>query len=268
MILFSAFSGGAILRDDPPDRYVFNYRPSAAQETAALVNYLLRVRGFRAEQIAVVAEDHGDGAAAFIGVANVLRKQGRLPQQIVRISEERLHGAGLQELLAHTEIRAIVLAVPYPSAVTAIRHLRQARDDLVLASVSLAGSDALAKELSALGPRFVDGLIVSQVVPLPTSPLSAVVKYRQALRKYYPHERPGFGSLEGYINASLLVEGLRNAGNNLTTETLVNALERLDQIDLGLGAPLHYSAAEHQASHRIWGTVLNGAGHFQPIELE
>src|SRR5262249_33609527 len=246
MILFSAFSGAAILRDDPPDRYVFNFRPSGAQETAALVSYLVRARGFRAEQIALVAEDNGDGAAAFAGVANVLRKQGRLPGQIVRVLEEGLHGNGLQQLLAHPEIRAIVLAVPYPSAVAAIRHVRQARDDLVLASVSLAGSDALAKDLSTLGPRFVDGLIVSQVVPLPTSPLSTVAKYRQALRKYYPHERPGFGSLEGYINASLLADGLRNAGDNLTTETLVDALEKLDQIDLGLGTPLHYSAVEHQ----------------------
>src|SRR5262249_28873902 len=151
-----------------------------------------------------------------------------------------LHGNGLQQLLAHPELRAIVLAVPYPSAVAAIRHLRQARDDLVFASVSLAGSDALAKDLSTLGPRFVDAVIVSQVVPLPTSPLSTVMKYRKALHKYYPHERPGFGSLEGYISALLLVEGLRTAGENLTTETLVNALEKLDQVDLGLGAPLHY----------------------------
>src|SRR5262245_30159614 len=35
MLFFGAFTGAGLLRNDPPDRYVFNYRASYAEETAA-----------------------------------------------------------------------------------------------------------------------------------------------------------------------------------------------------------------------------------------
>ncbi len=44
MLFFGAFTGAGLLRNDPPDRYVFNYRASYAEETAAVVNYLVKVR--------------------------------------------------------------------------------------------------------------------------------------------------------------------------------------------------------------------------------
>jgi branched-chain amino acid transport system substrate-binding protein len=39
-------------------------------------------------------------------------------------------------------------------------------------------------------------------------------------------------------------------------------------LDLGLGAPLSYGRAEHQASHKIWGTAIDDNGKYAPIELE
>ena len=39
-------------------------------------------------------------------------------------------------------------------------------------------------------------------------------------------------------------------------------------LDLGLGASLSFGRAEHQASHKIWGTALDETGKYQAIELE
>ena len=39
MLFFGAFTGANLLRRDPPDRYVFNYRASYAEETDAVVRY-------------------------------------------------------------------------------------------------------------------------------------------------------------------------------------------------------------------------------------
>ena len=44
MLFFGAFTGAGLLRSDPPDRYVFNYRASYAEETDAVVRYLVKVR--------------------------------------------------------------------------------------------------------------------------------------------------------------------------------------------------------------------------------
>ncbi len=44
MLFFAPFTGAALSRQDPPDRYVFNYRAGYADETVAAVRYLLKDR--------------------------------------------------------------------------------------------------------------------------------------------------------------------------------------------------------------------------------
>ena len=56
MLFYGAFTGASLLRRDPPDRYVFNYRASYAEETDAVVRYLVKVRRLKPEQIAVFAQ--------------------------------------------------------------------------------------------------------------------------------------------------------------------------------------------------------------------
>src|SRR5882757_2203029 len=44
MLFFGAFTGANVIRHDPPDRYVFNYRASYAEETDAAVRYFVKMR--------------------------------------------------------------------------------------------------------------------------------------------------------------------------------------------------------------------------------
>ncbi len=55
-LFFGAFSGANLLRRDPPDRYVFNYRASYAEETNAVVRYLVNVRRIQPSEIVVFAQ--------------------------------------------------------------------------------------------------------------------------------------------------------------------------------------------------------------------
>src|SRR5262249_36346946 len=64
-LFFGAFTGAGLLRRDPPDRYVFNYRASYAEETDAVVRYLVKMRGLRPEQIAVFAQQDAYGDSGF-----------------------------------------------------------------------------------------------------------------------------------------------------------------------------------------------------------
>ena len=61
MLFFGAFTGAGLLRNDPPDRYVFNYRASYAEETAATVQYLVKVRHLKTNEIAVFAQKDAYG---------------------------------------------------------------------------------------------------------------------------------------------------------------------------------------------------------------
>jgi len=75
-------------------------------------------------------------------------------------------------------------------------------------------------------------------------------------------------SLEGYLAANALIQGLKRAGPQFDTEKLIDVLENTQNLDLGLGTVLNFGRAEHQASHKIWGTALDENGKYQAIELE
>ena len=85
--------------------------------------------------------------------------------------------------------------------------------------------------------------------------------------KYFPPEAPDYTSLEGFISANILIQALKQT-TPLDTERLVDTLESMRNIDLGLGSTLSFGRAEHQASHKIWGTALDETGTYQAIELE
>ena len=75
----------------------------------------------------------------------------------------------------------------------------------------------------------------------------------------------GFGDLEGYIAARILALALAKIQGQPTREAIVDALEGLGKFDIGLGDPLYLSRTEHQASHRVWPTILKG-GRFVPFD--
>jgi hypothetical protein len=75
-------------------------------------------------------------------------------------------------------------------------------------------------------------------------------------------------SLEGFISANILIEAIKRTGPQLDTEKLIDVLENMSNLDLGLGVPLNFGRAEHQASHKIWGTAIDENGKYQAIELE
>ena len=273
LLFFGAFTGAPLLRKEPPDRYVFNFRASYAEETAATVKYLVEVRRVKPEQIAVFAQKDSYGDAGFEGVAKTLRVgYQRDPQKILRVGYERNSidvQVAVDEVMANrSTIRAVIMVATYKAAAKFIEKLREKGGDQIVTNVSFVGSTALAEELTALGPKFVSGVIVTQVVPLPDAGATSLMRYREQLAKYALGEKPDFVSLEGYVAASILVESLKHAGKDATSELIVDSLEQLRNLDLGFGAPFAFGLSQHQASHKVWGTVLDEKGRFQPIDLD
>jgi len=271
MLFFGPFTGASLLRHEPPDRYVFNYRASYAEETAATVKYLVEVRRVRPAEIAVFAQEDGFGDAGFNGVIKLLRKYKRTPESVLRVGYKRNTveiGPAVEAILKARRVRAVVMVATYKAAARFIEKVKSERPGMLFTNVSFVGSAALAEELVAAGPQIAQGVIVTQVVPLPQSRSTSMLKYQELMPKYSLGEKPDFISLEGYLAANLLIEGLRRTGRAVTTESLVDALEAMRGIDLGVGAMMSFGMSEHQASHKVWGTMLDGAGNFVSIELE
>jgi eukaryotic-like serine/threonine-protein kinase len=271
VLFFGAFTGAKLLRKDPPDRFVFNYRASYEEETAAIVKYFVEIKKIRPEQIAVFAQQDGYGDSGFSGVVKMLRKVGGDPDKLLRVGYARNTADvadAVQKIVKVHDLRAIVMVATYRPAARFIQSVKDAGQDVLFANVSFVGSDALADELTQLGSKYSDGIVVTQVVPNPNSQASAVLKYRELLGKYHSNEKPGFVSLEGYIDGMIFAQALELAGGSLTTDSLVAALESIHNLDLGIGAPLNFGPSEHQAAHKVWGTVLDGKGQYQILDLE
>jgi ABC-type branched-subunit amino acid transport system substrate-binding protein len=288
-MFFGAFTGANLLRKDPPDRYVFNYRASYQDETAKMIHYLLEIRRIDPRSIVVFAQHDAYGDAGYDGAAKMLRKSGHGDVELLRVNYERntvdVDGA-VRDLLRYHEssytvrsngstevrrkhpVRAVIMISTYKAAVRFIQKVRESDLSPVFLNVSFVGSNALAEGLKELGPTYADGVIITQVVPHYDSGATGVIRYREALKKYHPDQHPDFISLEGYVVSQLFAEGLRRAGRDLDTEKLVDALESIRDYDLGIGTVMNFGLSEHQSSHKVWGTVMDGQGQFKTLEME
>jgi branched-chain amino acid transport system substrate-binding protein len=272
MLFFAAFTGAPVVRHDPPDRYVFNYRSSYAEETDAAVRYLVKMRRLQPNQIAVFAQQDPYGDAGFAGVAKAFRALGVNDGGILRLNYQRntvdVDDAVNQLKLQRPPIKAVVMVAVYRAAAKFIEKTHDLFPGMIYTNVSGVGGTALADELLLLGPRYASGVVVTQVVPAVSGYSSLVLDYKNSLAKYFPGEAADYVSLEGFISANILIEGLKGTGPQLDTEKLIDVLENMRNLDLGLGIPLNFGRAEHQASHKIWGTAIDENGKYQAIELE
>jgi hypothetical protein len=117
------------------------------------------------------------------------------------------------------------------------------------------------------GRDYTRALINSQVVPsYDDLTLPGVREYRALMDKNnpaiphslrdprYTPQSYSFVGLEGFINAKVIVEGLRRAGPHLTRRGFRQGLESLRSFDLGIGAPLSFGANRHQGLDSVYFT--------------
>jgi ABC-type branched-subunit amino acid transport system substrate-binding protein len=143
---------------------------------------------------------------------------------------------------------------------------------LSLSPVGVFLPQALAAHCSFTDPKtglpsyFGIGTIVANPMPDPASNATGVIKYREQLKKFKSDAKPDPISLEGYISAWLLGEGLKKHGPDITTESLIDTLETLN-VDLGIGTRLAFSSTSHQATHKLWATRITEDLTYEPLSV-
>jgi ABC-type branched-subunit amino acid transport system substrate-binding protein len=273
-LFFAPISGAPNVRRDPPDRYVFNYRASFAEETEAAVQYLVKIKRIKPEQIAVFAQQDMFGDAGYAGVEKAIRSVTGGPNPVIpRLSYQR-NAIDVEEALAQLKkipagtVKAIVMVATYRAAVRFVEKTRELYPGLLYTNTGHVGATDFANDLTLLGPRFLTGHMVTQYVPAADGSSSVALEYRSVLAKYLPGEQPDAISLEAYLGAKILIEGLRRAGPQPDTEKVVEALESIHDFDLGLDVKINFSKGDHQAIHKVWGTRLTESGQYEPVDLQ
>jgi branched-chain amino acid transport system substrate-binding protein len=85
-----------------------------------------------------------------------------------------------------------------------------------------------------------------------------VALYRKLLTKYYPNTPPSFVSFEGFVDAMVMVEGLKRAGKDVTRERFIAAIESIHEMNIGLGPKLMlaYGPNDHKGFDNVYPTVV------------
>lgn len=161
------------------------------------------------KKIAVLYQYDAYGFDGLKGTEIALRPYGLVPVATGTYIRGTLDvDEGLRKIMA-AQAEAVVMIGTYEPCAEFIRLAKEKHFSPVFYNVSFVGADELARLLG----RIDEKIIVTQVVPPPevsgsNKELWGAREYVALLKQYYPSDRPNFVSLEGYINAKVLVEGL------------------------------------------------------------
>lgn len=241
-----AFTGAQSLRD-PVNPYIFNVRASYFDETEEIVAHLVQ-QGVK--KIAVFYQNDAYGKAGLAGMERAMKKRNLEIADTATVERNTVDVAAAVKKLSTTNPAAVVMISAYKSCGAFIKAMKKANSFPQFWNVSFVGSKALAKELGDDGR----GVQISQVVPFPWEIGIPIVRDYHA--KMGGDENASFTSLEGFIAAKVLVEGLKKAGKNLSRESLRDSLSNLGTIDLG-GFKVTYSPTNHSGSSYVDLTIIS-----------
>ena len=246
------FSGTpALYKYDP---YVFTVRASYDDELDAMVKqlvmtghkrigfaYLSDARAVNVPLVEKLLAQHGLKPAVLIGLDRTSPDVKEQAKALVQANPEVL--------------LALANNVPLTALTREARKLGNATPFWI---VSFADSSLMVKELGGLA----QGQVFAQVVPLPTKRNVRLVKdYQRDYRARFPNSPLSFTSLEGYIAARTLAEGLMRSGpQQPTRERLARTLNGL-KLDLG-DFWIDYSGENHNGSRFVDLTIVNREGQF------
>lgn len=281
VVLVGNFTGAQPQREAPYAEHVFNIRASYRQEMMALVD---RFWQLGARKFGVFYQIDAYGRSGTDGVARGLAQRG------ARILAEATYQRGAKftddmtpavSALRRAGVDVVLCTGAYQGCGAFVRTARDAGWTVPISNLSFVGSDAmlalLVKHGKSTGRDYTRALVNSQVVPsYDDTSLPGVAEYRLLIDRHNPPvpetlrdpnyavQRYSFISLEGYVNAKVIVEALQRTGPQPTRMAFRQALESLRNLDLGIGATLTFGPERHQGLDSVYFTRVD-AERWVPI---
>ncbi len=240
----------------PFNANLFHIRAGYADEMEHMVNHLFTI-GIRS--IGVFYQNDAFGKAGLAGVERATEKRNlkvAVSAGYERNTMDTDVSKAVAAIRAHEPQALIMVAINKPAAAFA-KAYRGAGGSAQLLNISVVDP---AELIRLAGLDAVQGLGITQVMPFPYAPNSPLVReYHSLLARYGAGATPSYGSLESYVSAKVLVEGLRRAGPGPTPERVLRALEGIDLFDAG-GFSVRYGKANRIGSKFVDITIIGRNG--------
>ena len=247
-------STGAMSMYDPPRKYLFPVRPSYRSETLKLVSQLTTMG---ISKIAIVYTDDSFGKDGLSGVQDAMKEAKLIPVAVASIPRGTTKVEEAVASVSKAEPQAVIMTVLADAGVAFVKQMRKVDRNPLFLTLSNNSSNAFIKNLGEDGA----GVAVSQVSPYPFAGTEPISKEFQDLIKGKEEVGASYASMEGFIAAKVLVEGLRRAGPKLTREGLITALESMRSFDLG-GVIVSYGPGVRAGTSFIDITIISKTGKF------
>ena len=251
---FAPFSG-ALLARPKNTRNVFNIRASYPDEAERLVQHLATI-GIK--RIAIAYQNNAFGQEV-LNAAQQAMARYKLEATVVASIEGNASDAGAAATkIASVNPEAVVIGLAGKPTIDFVKAIRLQRKGLPLYAVSVMGA---AATLKAMGDD-ATGIVISQVVPLPSNTIVPVVReFQQAWKAAGATLEPSHLALEGYINARVFAEVLRRAGSSPTRNSFIDSAWSLKRYDLG-GFEVSFTESDKNASRFVELTMASRDGRF------
>jgi ABC-type branched-subunit amino acid transport system substrate-binding protein len=243
----------------PPRRYVFAQNTPTFDEAAVLADYVVEDLGVR--DVAVVYQNDDFGKSGLIGARLALEE----------------HGVSLLEALpvevADTDLASHAVRLRASGAEAVLMWLTPRHATILLGASGRLGYEPqwMASSVLADTPLLDDltegawqDVIFASVGQLADSGHPLLTAYQAGAARLAPDEPAGAFFMSGFRFAEPLVEALRRAGPDLTTDRLIEALESLDGFQ-GIGPPLTYGPDRRQGSRSVFLARALEGGRAEPL---
>lgn len=250
--LIAPLSGAAQLRE-PYSRQVFHIRASYAQEVEKMVEHVLTLGIGR---VAVFYDDDEFGRDVLKAAEGALAKRQLTLAAAGKVARGADNVDDALNAIAAAKPQVVICGSFGKSLVSFINRMNALGAKPTYYALSFFTAGASIKQLGGQAR----GIGVTQVMPKPSADgIPLVREFRSLMEKHSPAQPLTPISLEGFVTAKVIVEGLRRAGPNLTRPRFLEAMESFKDLDLG-SLRLSYSPTNHTGLKFVEISVVAATG--------
>jgi len=251
-LLFGPVTGASAFRENL-NPYVFHVRAGYASEAGRIVSQL-RHQGI--SRVAVFYQDDGLGKTLLAELKKASEEEKLAFVTEIKVDPKQPDFAAAAQATERAQPQAVIVATAGTTFTSYVKAVQATPARPAYYGFSVASMDVIHRELKDKAR----GIILAQIMPsLRSTTVPVVAEYLALLKARSPGALPSASQLEGFVHARLVVEGLRRAGRNLTTESFTKAMEDSGEIAFGRFS-VKYSPKSHNGSTYVELAIVDAEG--------
>jgi branched-chain amino acid transport system substrate-binding protein len=244
----------------PVQPYLFSVYPLYEDEASILTKYI--VDTLKIKKIGILYQNDSYGKNGLEGCKQRLTtyKMALVAEIPIEPTEKDLGSQILR--LKSSGVEAVLMYVNPTSAVIALKTAANVGFKPQWVSSNTLSDYPLMFKISG---GLWEGVITGNFGEVPDSKNPLMVKYREAAKRLAPEERWGTFYSAGILFADPILEALKKAGRNISTEAVLKALNSIRNYQT-IGPKINWSEKQHQGSDSVVIQKCGPSGSY--IELQ